>query len=214
MRLPLIASGLIALALPISALALEGIGPRVTITGTVDSVQISEKQSFSEEGGQLVVTASNGQKVTVVLQDTATIISEGRLSRKQLLPVNIMQGMQVRVRGWRVDSNTISASLVIIMNIELNPVLSLNGTLQAIDGGKITVLSQDGVTRVFNVTNETEINLTYTARGTNGLTLVGKQLLLTLNPLDQTQVRIIRINGDDNSTRTEKPTTVQLKKRE
>ena len=184
-----------AILLPVSALALEGIGPRVTITGTVQEVHITDKQKFNELGGELVIKASNGQIVTVVLQDTVEIISEGRLSRKQLLPVNITPKMMVRIRGWRVDSKSLTASLVIIVNIQLNPALSMNGTLQSIDGNTISVLTQDGMTREYKVTNETQVSISYDLTGTDSLTLVGKQVLLTLNPMDQSYVRILRITG-------------------
>jgi hypothetical protein len=132
-------------------------------------VQISEKQKFDGEGGQFIIKATNGQLVTVVFAKTTQITSEGRLSRKLLIPTNITVGMQVRARGWRVDSNTITASLFIIQNIELNPVLSMNGVLQKMDGGSITVLSPDGQTRNFSITNETEVNVNYTLYGTDGM---------------------------------------------
>lgn len=191
----LLLSTLLTSLLPISASALEGIGPRVTLTGTVQEVRITDKQKFNEVGGELVIKASNGQIVTVVLQDTVEIISEGRLSRKQLLPVNITPNMMVRVRGWRVDSKSLTASLVIIVNIQLNPALSMNGTLQSIDGNTISVLSQDGQTRAFKVTNETQVSISYDLTGTDALSLLGKQVLLTLNPIDQSYVRILRITG-------------------
>jgi hypothetical protein len=184
------------LLLPASGFALEGIGPRVTVVGTVESVQLSDTQMFDQVGGEYVVTARNGQKVTVVLQDDAKIISEGRMSRKSLLPVNVVPGMQVRVRGWRVSSNALTASLVIIVNIELNPALSVNGILQSVTENQITVLTQDGQSRSYDITSGTEINVNYSLNGNDGLTLIGKQAILTLNPLDSTQVRIVRITGN------------------
>lgn len=196
--------------LPVSAFALEGIGPRVTVTGTVTEVRISEKQAFDKVGAEVVIKANNGQTVTIVITKDTQILSEGRLSRKRMIPVNIIAGMQVRVRGWRVGSDSLTASLFVISNIELNPVLSQNGILQSIDGNKITVLNQDGLNRTYTVTNETEVNLNYTVHGEDALTLIGKQVLLTLNPNDTSLVRIIRITGKQPITRTAKPTTVDL----
>ena len=194
-----------AILLPVSAFALEGIGPRVTVTGTVQEVHITPKQAFDQIGGELIIKAENGQIVTVVLQDTVQIISEGRLSRKALIPANIQPNMLIRVRGWRVDSKSLTAALVIIQNIQLNPALSLNGILQSIDAGKISVLSQDGQTRMFNITNETTVNISYELTGKDALSLLGKQVLLTLNPNDTSLVRILRITGNKNLITTTRP---------
>ena len=201
------------LLLPVSASALEGIGPRASVTGTVQEVHITDKQKFDELGGELIIKASNGQIVTVVLQDKVVIMSEGRMSRKQLLPENIVPGMLVRIRGWRVDSKTLTASLIVIVNIELNPVLNMNGVIQSIDGDKVTVLNQDGVIRTFTITNETTINITYELTGAKALNLIGKQALLTLNPDDTTLVRIMRITGDVALQRTGKaPSTIDTQR--
>lgn len=196
--------------IPSSAFALEGIGPRVTVTGIVQEIHISSEQAFSEEGGEIVLKATNGQIVNIVLTKDTQIISEGRLSRKYMIPANIVAGMQLRVRGWRVNANSLTASLAVIMNIELNPVLSQNGILKSINGSQITVLTSDGQTRTYSVTNETEVNINYTLRGTDALSLVGKQVLLTLNPSNPTLVRIIRVTGDRPLQRTAKPTTIDL----
>lgn len=206
--LPLVIA--ISAMIPASAYALEGIGPRTTVTGTVQEVHITSQQAFAEEGAEIIMKANNGQIVTVVLDKDTQIISEGRLSRKTMIPANIVVGMQIRARGWKVNSSSITASLVVIMNIELNPVLSQNGVLQSINGNKITILSDDGQNHTYTVTNETEVNLNYTLHGTDGLTLIGKQVLLTLNPNDTTLVRIIRINGDKPVVRTSKPSTIDL----
>ncbi len=212
MRTSKILSFAIALSvlLPIPAFALEGIGPRVTVTGQVQEVRISEKQAFDEEGAEIVMKASNGQIVTVVLTKDTKIISEGRLSRKNMIPANVVVGMQIRVRGWRVNSNSLTASLLVIMNIELNPVLSQYGVLTSVDGATITVLGVDGKSRTYTVTNETEVNLNYTLYGPNALTLVGRQVLLTLNPSNSALVRIIRVTGDKPLERTAKPSTIDL----
>ncbi len=195
LRRLLAASALIATLLPLSVSALDGIGPRVTVSGIVEAVRISDKQVSDEYGGEYDVRSSNGQLVTVVLMKETEIVSEGRMSRRSLLPVNITEGMNVRIRGWRVGGNSITASLAIILNVSLNPVLSANGVIQAIGGGAVTVLGQDGITRTFSITNETEVNISYTLYGPDGINLAGKQALLTLNPLDGTQVRILRITG-------------------
>ncbi|MSR67731.1 hypothetical protein EXS65_02820 [Candidatus Peribacteria bacterium] len=185
-----------AIFLPSSAAALEGIGPRVTVTGTVQEVRQTQKQKFDQIGGVLIIKATNGQIVTVVLHDTAKIISEGKLSRKTLITANIQPNMLVRVTGWRVDSKTLTASLVIIQNIELNPALSLGGVLQEINGNKISVLTDDGKTRVLTLTNETVVNISYELTGVSALSLLQKQVLLTLNPNDQSLVRILRVTGN------------------
>ena len=200
--------------IPFSASALEGTGPRIFVTGTIQEIRITKKQAWDEKGGELTVKATNGQLVTVVIQDTATIISQGRLSRKSLLPGDLRTGMMVRTNGWRVDSKTITASLVIILNVELNPALSANGTIQSIDTAGITVLSQDGVIRTFKVTNETQVNISYDLYGPDGLTLLGKQALMTLNPDDSSMIRVLRITGAKvNNVQTPKPSTVDMGRR-
>ncbi len=186
--------------LPVTSFALEGIGPRVSVTGTVVEVRMTEKQRFDQIGGELIIKATNGQIVTATIQDTARIISEGRLSRKSLITANVQAGMLVRVVGWRVDSKTVSASMVIIQNIELNPVLSLSGILQSIDGKSITVLTSDGKTRTFAVTNETTVSISYELSGAEALSLLQKQVLLTLNPNNSSSVRILRITGKSGVT--------------
>ena len=190
------------LSVPLSAFALEGIGPRVTVTGTVQEIHLTQKQKFDQIGGEIILKAENGQIVTVLLQDTAAIMSEGRLSRKALMPADLQVNMLIRVRGWRVDSKSLTAALVIIQNIQLNPALSVSGVLQSIDGKKIGVLTQDGQTRTFSVTNETTVNISYEISGESALSLTGKQVLLTLNPNDQSYVRILRITGTRDPVRT------------
>lgn len=213
MRRILLSAGLVSILLPVAAYALDGIGPRVTITGTVQEVNITDKEKFQEYGGQYIVKAQNGQLVKVVMDKDTQIVSEGKLSRKYLLPVNVVKDMQVRIRGWRVGSDSLTASLLIIMNIELNPALSMNGTIQSVDGSSITVLGSDGASHTFSITNETEVNINYTLRGSDALSFVGKQVLLTLNPLDSTQIRVLRITGSPDPVRS-KPSTVELRMRE
>ena len=185
-----------AIFFPSSVVALEGIGPRVTVTGVVQEVRQTQKQKFDQIGGELNIKAANGQIVTVVLHDTVKIISEGKLSRKYLITANIQPNMLLRVTGWRVDSKTLTASLVIIQNIELNPALSVAGVLQQIDGSTISVLTDDGKTRLLTLTNETIVNISYELSGAAALSLLQKQVLLTLNPNDQSLVRILRITGN------------------
>jgi len=189
--------GFCLILLPSSALALEGIGPRVTVTGTVQEIHMTDKQKFNQVGGEVIIKATNGQLVTVVLAKDSSIISEGKLSRrKPMVPANITIGMEVRVRGWRIDSKSLTASLFVVLNIELNPALSANGILQSIDGNTIKVLDQSGQTRTFAITNETEINVSYSLRGVDGMTFIGKQVLLTLNPLNNSQIRNLTLTGN------------------
>ncbi len=194
----------VAIVMPATAFALGGIGPRASITGTIQEIHISEKQSYEQQGGEIIVKASNGQIVTVSLQDTAVIISEGRLSRKQLIPRNLAIGMLVRIRGLRIDTKTLSASLLVILNIETNPVLSMNGILQNVTDKTITVLTQDGALKTLTITNETTVSISYDLTGPDALTLIGKQVLITLNPADSTLARIIRITGNKPLIRTTK----------
>lgn len=201
-----------SLLIPATSFALEGIGPRVTVSGTVQEVNITDKQLFSEEGGEYVMAASNGQSVTVILDKYTKIISEGKRSRKDLLPVNITPLQEIRVRGWRVDGNTLTASLIVIMNLELNPTLAISGVVQDVQDDKMTVLTADGLSRTYTVDNGTEINVNYTITGAEGLTLVGKEVLLTLNPVNMTYVRVIRINGNPPAVKSV-PTTVDLRMR-
>jgi hypothetical protein len=206
---------LVSILVPSSALALEGRGPRVTITGSVEEVRITDKQKFNQEGGEFVIRASNGQLVTVILgtESDYEIISEGRLSRKYLVPSDVVVGMQVRVRGWRVNSNTLNGSLFIITNIELNPQLTTSGTVQEVGANTITVLLTNGESKTYEVTNDTQVQLSYTLTGPSALSLTGKVALLTLSPYNPNQVRIVRITGDADPTRTTKPSTVELKRR-
>lgn len=204
---------LLSVLIPSAAFALEGIGPRVSVTGTVEEVRITDKQKFDQVGGEFIVRATNGQRVTIVLGEQYEIISEGRLSRRSLLPSDVQVGMQVRIRGWRVNSNTLTASLFILTNIELNPQLTTSGTLQAIGISDITVLLNNGESKTFEVNNDTQVQINYTLSGRSALDLVGKQALLTLNPNNNTQVRILRITGEVQATRGVKPSTVELKRR-
>jgi len=191
-----LAASLLVFLLPSSALALEGIGPRVTVSGTVEGFLITPKQAFDQVGGEVVIKAVNGQLVTVIMDKDSIIISEGKLSRrKQMSPANITAGMDVRVRGWRIDSKSLTASLFVILNVQLNPALSANGILQSIENDKIKVLSQNGQVSEYFITNETEVTVNYILRSVDGMTFIGKQVLLTLNPRNNLQIRNLTITG-------------------
>lgn len=203
----LVASATLLSSLPIAS-ALEGLGPRVTVTGTVLEVQLTEKQAFDKVGGTLVLKATNGQIVTIAITKDSEIISEGRLSRKLLVPSNIEAGMQVRARGWRSSTSSITASLIVLLSIEANPDLSGNGTISSIGDNAVTLLSQDGKARTYRITNESEINISYSVFGFRGLSLIGKKAVLTLNPTDAGAVRILRISDAD-PAQTIKPPSIR-----
>jgi hypothetical protein len=211
LRLSLATSAVVAMALPIAAFALEGTGPRVTVTGTVMEVNITEKQKFDQVGAEIVMKAQNGQIVTIVVNKDTEIVSEGKLSRKLLIPANIQKGRSVRVRGWRLGTDSMTASLFLLLNVETDPLYSANGIIQSISGKTVTVLTQNGQSRTFTLTNETEVNISYTLYGSNGLSLIGKQALLTMNPNDPSLIRIIRVTGEPQVERGAKPATVKVK---
>lgn len=194
---------------PVQSLALEGIGPRVTVSGTVLEVQMTKQQAFDKVGATLVLKAANGQIVTVEVTKGTEITSEGRLSRKTLIPANITAGMQVRARGWRTSTSSISAALVIILNVEVNPTLSASGTIEAIGSDSVSIRSNDNQVRTFRITNESEVNVSYTITGASGLSLIGKNAMLTLNPLDATMIRILRVTGDPQPAPTIKPPSIR-----
>lgn len=183
---------------PLQAFALEGIGPRITVTGTVEEIRLTEKQKFDRIGGEVVITALNGQKVTIVLNEHTSIISEGRISRKELTPIDIPVGALIRARGWRVGEDAITASLFILENAQVNPVLAVSGTLLSIDlpSNTITVLTNDGKKQQYTVATNTEVYVSYSLRGIDSLSFLGKKVLLTLNPQQPKSVRIIRITGE------------------
>ncbi len=183
---------------PLQAFALEGIGPRITVTGTVEEVRLTEKQKFDRVGGEIIITARNGQKVTIVLDDHTSIISEGRVSRKELAPIDIPVGVLIRARGWRIGEDAITASLFIIENVQINPVLAVSGTLLSIDtaSNSITVLTSDGKKQQYAISTNTEVYVSYSLRGIDSLSFIGKKVLLTLHPQQPKTVRIIRITGE------------------
>ncbi len=198
------------MALPTFAYALDGSGPRATVTGIINEVRITEKQAFSQEGGELTMTAENGQKLTIVLDKYTKIISQGNSSRKQLIPANLLVAMRVRVTGWRLTSDSLSASMIIILNAELNPSLSASGVFVSSTNNSLTMTEQDGKDHTYQITNETQVNINYTLYGTDAITLVGKQVFLTLNPINSAQVRIVRISGRPADLRKIKPSSADL----
>ncbi len=186
-------------AIPLSALALEGIGPRLTIAGTIESTTFTEKELFENVGGTIYLRAkNNNQLITVRIGRYTEIISEGKSSRKKLLPINLTKGMDVRVRGMRDGVAGLNASLIVVTNISLNPVLSSAGKIEAIDPFGVTILTTSGERKLYEITNETEVNVSYVMTGKEGATLIGKTAILTLNPKNGSQVRILRITDKAN----------------
>ncbi len=204
---------LLSILVPATALALEGNGPRVTIQGIVEEIRITDKNKWDEFGGEMVVKAKNNQMVTIVMDKDTKIISEGRLSRRQLLPTDVRLKMEVRVTGRRVNGNTINASLFVITNIEKNASLTGNGLYQSSNATSVTLLLSTGETKTFSITSETEVNVSYTLWGADGLTLVGKRAYYTMNPENPGQLRVLRIDGAKDFDRTSKPSTVEFGRR-
>lgn len=184
---------MLAILLPISAFALEGIGPRITIQGVIEKITITKEQKDLEYGGEMLVRARNGQLVTVLFTKDTEIIAEGRSSRHQRLPIDLRVGTDIRTRGWRLGADSLTASLVIVTNASLNPALTTSGILQAIGKDSITIIGQNGGVATFGITNETDIMVNFTLRGMDGLNLVGKQVLITLNANNVAQARVVRI---------------------
>ncbi len=192
-----ILSSLTALSflVPALAFALPGIGPRVTVDAVILEVRITEQQKFDKEGGEFLLQTQDGQTIVAVLGENAKIITEGRSSRKEAIPSDLKVGMAVRVRGWRIDESSVTASLFVITNIQNNPGLTGNGIVQAVGDSTLTVLLSSGESRTLNVTKETEVNVNYELRGIEGLSLVGKAVSYTVNPEDPSLLRVIRITG-------------------
>lgn len=205
---------LASILVPVTAFALEGIGPRVTVQGTIEEIRISAQNKWDEYGGEMTLKATNGQNVTIIFQKDTKIISEGRLSRRILLPSDIKLKTRVRITGLRQDTNTIKASLFVITNIETNAVLAGNGTIESINGSTINMVLSNGEKKTFSVTNETEVILNYTIWGANGLTFTGKYVHYTMNPDNTSQIRILRIIGDQVPKPTANPSTVDVGRRE
>lgn len=192
-KISLAAASLTFLMLPSLAFALPGVGNRLTIAGTIKQVTITDQQRFDQWGGQLVMTATNGQDVTIILQKGTKIVSEGRTSRKKARPIDLTVGMHLRITGLRLSGDSLSASVVIITNVEKNPVLAANGIITAVGASSVTIQNQGGQSQTFSVNNDTQIIAEYSLYGSDALTFIGKQALITINPDDETQAKIIRI---------------------
>ncbi len=187
------------LVLPFSVFALEGIGPRLTVAGTIESVEFTQKQLFENVGGTVYLRVkSNNQLIKATIGQYTEIISEGKSSRKKLLPINLLKGMDVRIRGLRDGVAGLNASLIVVTNISLNPVLSSAGKIEALDAYGVTLLTPSGERKLYEITNETEVNVSYVMIGKEGATLIGKTAILTLNPKNGSQVRILRITDKAN----------------
>lgn len=179
---------------PASAFALEGIGPRVNIVGTVTSATFTDQQKADHVGGILKLTAkTNGQVITVNMDDFTQVTSEGQSSRKRIATTDIQENMQLRIRGTRQGTDSIYASLIVIENAQTNPVLTNYGTILSIDGGSITVQLSNNETRSILIGNETEVNVSYQLFGAGALSLIGKDVFITLNPQNKNQAKVLRI---------------------
>ncbi len=210
MRKILAPFALLTFLFPVLAFALPGVGPRVTLDATVLEVRLTEEQRFDKEGGEFLLRADNGQEIVVVLRENARIITEGRSSRKKAIPSDVRPGMTVRVQGWRVDTSSVTASLVVITNLENNPGLSGNGVLQSVGESSVTILLQSGESRTLTVTNETEVHAEYEMRGTEGLTFAGKSATFTVNPDNPSLLRVLRIGGRP-EVKIERPSLRELR---
>lgn len=179
--------------LPTLTFALPGVGNRLTVAGTIERVTITADQKFNGWGGEVVLRATNGQAVTVVMNKYTRIISEGRTSRKEARPVDLKVDMTVRITGLRLGTDSMSASVVIVTNVERNPVLAANGIITAVGTDSVTILNQSGKPQTFSVNIDTQIVVDYSLYGTSALTFIGKQALITINPDNSSQAKIIRI---------------------
>ncbi len=78
----------------------------------------------------------------------------------------------------------------------------------------MTIKMTDGATKTLTISNDTEVNISYTLWGPDALTLVGKEVTYTLNPNNSAQIRVLRIVGNPAAKKTNKPTTVEFGRRE
>jgi hypothetical protein len=189
---------------PALGFALEGVGPRVSLQGSVQEVNLTDEQRFTQHGGELVITANNSQTVTVVIGRNTKIIMEGRSSRKQPIPDDIRPDMTVRVVGTRLGTDSVNASLIVITNIQKNPALNGNGIIQSITDDSVTLLLPDGTTKTLAVDSNTEVKVNYSIRGARGMTLIGKQAIYTVSLGDRNTVNILTVTGNPDSE-TRKP---------
>lgn len=199
-----------SLLVPFSAFALEGLGPRVSLSGEITAVSITEEQLFMDEGAEITVVAENGQTVKVIIEDSTNIVTEGRLSRKKARPRDLTVGMHVRVRGWRLGTDSLTASLITVTNVELNPALSGNGVIQSFDGSTVTLVTTDGRTLSFVVEDDTDVHMTYTLKGATALSPVGKQAFFSVSPTATTRLKVLRLTGEP-ETKAPRPAVRELR---
>lgn len=201
MRLSTTASLFVVLAMlvPASAFALDGIGPRVAVEGTVQSITITKDQAVKEQGGSMIVLAKNGQLVKVDITENAIILFEGKRRRTAFKPADILEGMSVRLRGWRTGTDSTQAAQITILNLEKSSSLTYSGTVDDITPTTVKMRLGNSDSRTFTLTTETEVNVSFQAFGPSGLSLIGRNIDVTLNPQDLTQVRIIRITAKTGS---------------
>lgn len=191
-------AGLIAvsvIAAPLLTYALGGTGFRITIEGTVKSVTLTDAQRSNGVGGTMIVT-SKGQDITVTILETANIIRQDKISSHSYSPADIEISTPVRVSGTRNGVGTMTASLVIIQNYEKMASLAVHGILQAASRSALQLRLDDGTLSTYSVNNSTSVTANYTMDGAKGLTLIGKQVFITLNPRNPAQARIVQIGGN------------------
>lgn len=187
-----------SLIIPLSALALEGQGRRVTLNGVVLSVQYTDMQRFDKVGGTVTLEATNGQRVKVNLLSTTTYLVEGRSSRSsrsRITSADVKTGMLIRVSGVRKGTDEVDASLLTFLGIDKSPELSVAGRLQSIGPDNITVLLVNGQAKIYTLTAETEVTVDYMQNGIQALTLYNKYVQLTLNPRNPLQIKLMRVNA-------------------
>lgn len=196
MRTKLVLLSFLATVLvPTSAFALEGIGRRVNVVGVVKSTQFTTVQKADGNGGILQALAANGQMVTVTMDPYTKVMREGSSSRRELKTTDIANNMQIRFTGVRKGTAEVAASLIIIQNIETTPQLTINGTIVSINQSSITVVGSNGAVVMYDINGDTEININYQVFGMEALSLIGKDVFISLNPQDLKQAKILRITA-------------------
>ncbi len=182
------------LAVPV--IAEETLSFRVTVSGEIIDTTLSPQQQFDKSGGSFRVKAANGSIFSFLIDKETQYIIEGRNSRatnSRLTNQNILAGMNVLVRGVRVDATTARASLIIIKNPAKDTSLNVSGVIQSVGANTLTLLQTDGKTRTITLNNDTEVNVSYQVFGLSALTFVGKNVSIVLNPQDLTVARVVRI---------------------
>ena len=196
MRTKLVLLSFLATVLvPTSAFALDGIGRRVNVIGTVKSTEFNATQKADGNGGILMVLAANGQMVKVTMDPYTKVMREGSSSRRELKTTDIAANMQIRFNGVRKGIDEVAASMVIIQNIETTPQLTQNGTIVSINQSSVTIVVSNGAVNTYNINSDTEININYQVFGMEALSLIGKDVFISLNPQDLTQAKILRVTA-------------------